>query len=793
MTRSSAVFAILLGVLAGCGPCDKQREVGIADEIFADRLGGPARFASEGEREVFRKGRELVNKEFTTEEGLGPSFNVASCGGCHEQPTAGGASPRYRNFFLLGDSEGGFSTVEASVPISGSGRSRKTVKQGVQTQFGTSRPHRNPTPANADVVATRNTIPFFGIGALAEVPARIIRKNADPDDRNDDGISGRVHTDLSGRVGRFGRKAQTASLEGFVRGPMFNHLGLTNNELPESRADDLPIDIGGEPVPTETNVFESREQAQAPPPEEGGDEFTDEDGVPDPELSEDQVFRLVAFTMLLGAPEPEEPTERTKRGRQLFESIGCADCHVPTLRTHRGKVPAYTDLLLHDMGSELADGFAQGDARGSEFRTQPLWGLAATEPYLHDGRADTIDEAIRYHGGEAERSRKNYEDLSDGERTDLLAFLRSLGGADRDSPGLIEPDEEMPTAEETGGPVEGLSDAELDKFRRGRRLFDRDMSMGRGLGPKFNGDSCRGCHSKPAVGGAGPVGVNVSREGHFDPHSESFEAPEDGTLLHRFTTDPAARPTPAEDSNVFELRQPPPLFGLGLIDEIPAETIEAGADPDDEDGDGISGRVARPDGEGVGRFGWKGAFTSLEDFVRDALTNEEGMTVPEVPHSDVGRTEDDDGVGDPEFSGQDYTDLLFYSRKLGPPERPDSLSEEAQRGEALFDELGCADCHTPSMETEDGREVHLYSDLLLHRVAPEDYRGVGAKDAGPREFRTPPLWGVGETGPYMHDGLAATLEEAIGRHAGEASGSARAFEELSSDEKTSLIEFLESI
>jgi len=108
---------------------------------------------------------------------------------------------------------------------------------------------------------------------------------------------------------------------------------------------------------------------------------------------------------LLAPPEPDPLTEEARHGKIHFEEIGCADCHVPALRGPRGLVPAYTDMLLHDMGPDMADGIVQLEATGSEFRTQPLWGVAATAPYLHDGRADTLDEAIRIHGSEGETAR----------------------------------------------------------------------------------------------------------------------------------------------------------------------------------------------------------------------------------------------------------------------------------------------------------------------------------------------------------------------------------------------------
>lgn len=780
-TAAGLAAALLLST--GCPPGGED-EPEVATGIYGE-MGEPMRAATEREREMFEKGEEVATRRFTPQSGLGPTFNVSFCASCHEQPTPGGSSPRYRNFFLMAKE-----LEDGTINFFG--------KQGVHRQFSTEPPYRRPTPEGVDVTATRNAIPFFGIGALAEIPADEILKRHDPNDADGDGISGRVN--LEGRfVGRFGQKAQTASLVGFVRGPIFNHLGLTTEPLPDERKAELPVPSdsdAGDPVepsdlqrqglvPEDICVT-----CQATPP---AGELEDDDGVPDPELGQDAVFNLVAWSMLLAAPEPDEPTEQTERGEELFKSIGCADCHVPALEGPRGLVKAYTDLLLHDMGEDLADGIRQGRATGSEFRTMPLWGVAASEPYLHDGRADTLDEAIRWHGGEGKRARTNYEDLSEKKQEDIIAFLRSLGGADRDSGGLIPPDEKPPAAGEVGGPVEGLSADQKKRFARGRREFDRDITMEAGLGPEYNGDSCRACHFDPVVGGSGPVGLDVSREGHIDPETGTFEAPEDGTLLHRFSIDLTSRPAAEPDSNVFELRQPPPLFGLGKLDDVGEAELKSLADPDDEDGDGISGRIARPFPGKIGRFGWKADFPTLEDFFRDALANENGLTIEADDESVVSRPSDGDGVADPESAGQPYDDLLFYSRKLAPPPRDRDVDGEVEKGERLFGEVGCADCHVPTLETKDGEKVHAYTDLLLHRVMPEDYRGVEGKDAGMREFRTPPLWGISETGPYMHDGFSGTLDDAIRRHAGEASAVTERYVELSDDERRALLDFLESL
>ena len=152
-----------------------------------------------------------------------------------------------------------------------------------------------------------------------------------------------------------------------------------------------------------------------------------------PEISHEQVSAVAQFIRSLPAPPPSN--DQTTFGKHLFITIGCASCHSPMQRTGDSPVPAlrnrtfepYTDLLMHDMGRALSDGWDDGSVLGSAFRTPPLWGLSQSgPPYLHDGRADTIERAIELHGGEAEKSVSAYYQLSLSERARLLRFLQSL-------------------------------------------------------------------------------------------------------------------------------------------------------------------------------------------------------------------------------------------------------------------------------------------------------------------------------------------------------------------------------
>ena len=750
----------LLTLMLALGACgDPDGDPPPAEGVYG-RLGTVRPNATQEERDTFARGEAVAMRRFTEEEGLGPLFNVTFCASCHEKPVFGGSGPRYRNFYLIGRDLGDGSFLPAGMG-------------GVLTSHGLAGAPTRPSYDDEDVnvVAHRNPPPFFGVGLIAELPEDVILANVDEDDADGDGISGRANYDR-GFVGRFGRKAQTVSLEGFVRGPLNNHLGITSDPLTEAQKASLPVPSASFPV-----------NRQAAAPEEP---LMDSDLVPDPELPSQDLFDVIAWTMLLAAPEAEDPTPQTQRGAEIFADANCSGCHVPTLAGPRGTLPLYSDLLIHDMGDGMADGVAQGVATGSEFRTQPLWGVAAGAPYLHDGSADTIDQAIRLHGGEATASRDAYLDLGEAERGDLLAFLDSLGGADQRTPGLLPPDAAVPPPGTPGAPVD-LSPDELETWLVGRAAFDRDVYLDEGLGPTFNGDSCRACHFDPVIGGAGPRGLDVIHHGRME--AGDFVAPEGGTILHRLTTPDRPRPEHGVESMVFESRQTPTLLGVGAIMSIPDDELRALEDPSDADSDGVYG-VLQTLGDGrVSRLGWKAQVPSTREFVRDAMSAENGRTVPDEAGFTFGKLTDDDEVPDPEISTAEIDAIAFFIDKLAPPQ---PLETPTAEGLAAFDAAMCGACHVPSLPGAEG-PVNLYSDLLLHRVTEDGTIGVADGLAEPGMFRTPPLWGLSATAPYMHDGSASTVRDAIEAHAGEADTSVAAFEVLDPASQAALVEMLERL
>lgn len=794
----ATMVGVVTALLTGCPnvPPEVAMDDGPVAPDISGKLGDPIPSATEEQLATFERGKAVAMRQFTLADGLGPAFNLTSCAGCHERPTTGGSAGLYRNFFLAGrELENGAFAFSQSAGMAG----------GVIRVFSydPADPFRPAIPDATNVFAQRNAIPFFGMGLIAELPEEEILSRADETDTDGDGISGRPNFDR-GFIGRFGRKSQTVSLEGFIRGPLFNHLGVTTAPLTDEQRSRLPIDSSAAAtMKAVAKVPEGKTGPHMQAAAADGPTF-DSDAAPDPELSRQDLFDLVSFQMLTAAPALEAPTEQGNRGRLLFHEANCSGCHVPRLDGPRGPIPVYSDLLLHDMGDELADGIRQGVATGSEFRTQPLWGLSAVGPYLHDGRADTVEDAILAHGGEAQSARDAFAAFTDEQRADVIEFLMSLGGRDQFSTGLVEPNAPVPDVGTYGGPRRELTADETARYIAGREVFDREFGNSKGIGgltsteagagPRFNGDSCRACHFQPVIGGAGPQDVNVMRHGVVDAEG-NFSAPSNtpDTILHKqiHTGFDAARPEPG--TNVFEHRQTPPLFGFGLIDAISEETILSNADPDDNDSDGISGRARVLSDGRIGRAGWKAQIPSGAEFVRDAFAAEMGITIEAQTGMTFGITQDTDGIADPELALRDLENAQFFMNMLAPP--PRQVTDDAAlaaAGEALFGTVGCARCHIPSLESSLG-SVPLYSDLLLHEILPEDAAGIVDGDAGQREFRTAPLWGLSQTAPYFHSGEADTIDQAIRLHAGEADAIRTAYENLSAQDQEALLAFLNTL
>lgn len=373
------------------------------------------------------------------------------------------------------------------------------------------------------------------------------------------------------------------------------------------------------------------------------------------------------------------------------------------------------------------------------------------------------------------------------------------------------------------------------------------LTGGDGLGPVFNAKSCVECHFQGSPGGGGPVDKNVTVYGIATPdthglprvgvvHRQAVKPEMQETLNQVNATLPRSPSMPLNEllerrrtssfptGIVVTQRNTPALFGAGLIDAISEDMLvkfqrehstaariaglNGAKDPN------VRGRVARLADGRIGRFGWKSEFSTLNDFVKAACANELGLSNP-------GRTQATPlPLARASYSqpGVDLTDAQcdLMTDFLTSLPRPDEVMpadpaarQQVERGKTLFNTIGCADCHAAKVGPAEG----IYSDLLLHDMGPELESSTGYYGAiipaptipdgrmapteppvSPGEWRTPPLWGVASSAPYLHDGRANTLGEAIELHGGESREITRKFkEELSQADRDAIIAFLQTL
>jgi CxxC motif-containing protein (DUF1111 family) len=370
-------------------------------------------------------------------DGLGPRFNLDSCGGCHTFPAIGGSSPPSNNPQVVhASSMAPGSTVPAFLSVNGPIREVRFIRNpdgtadgGVHGIFTTvGRPDNpagcvisQPNFSNTNNMIFRIPTPVFGAGLIESITDTTIRKNLASNSgvKRLLGITGHVNTNGNdGTVTRFGWKAQNKSLLVFS-GEAYNvEMGVTNEGFPNEREEDANC--------ATNNLPES----------ETG--FDDGNGPSD-------MVQFVGFMRFLDQPTPAcgaSPlpacSASVNSGRRLFTLIGCAACHTPSLTTGRSPVAAlnqqqaklFSDLAVHHMGTQLADHVTQGSAGPDEFRTAPLWGLGQRAFFLHDGRTSDLLEAILAHdstGSEASLVTKAFQKvLNASQKQDILNFLRSL-------------------------------------------------------------------------------------------------------------------------------------------------------------------------------------------------------------------------------------------------------------------------------------------------------------------------------------------------------------------------------
>ena len=361
----------------------------------------------------------------TARDGLGPLFNAHACAACH--PNGG------RGVSVLDDPDAPGAVVRVSVVDSdgvprphprygGELQTRATFAGGAEAAVYASatilpenlRAARfdvrlaggeQDVPPSALRYSIRVAPPLLGLGLLEAISEASLLAGADAEDADGDSISGRPHRLPSGRLGRFGWKALRATVAEQTAAAFSEDIGITSTRFPHSTC-----------TPRQTECRRQPHGADAP------------ENVEIPTRLFDYVAHFVAH---IPPPAAGRLTARVRRGRRTFATIGCAQCHTPSHRTPAGIIWPYTDLLLHDMGEGLADDRPEGAANGREWRTAPLWGIGARvggagRTLLHDGRARDVDEAIRWHGGEAAHARRAYQRLSEAQRRELLAFLNAI-------------------------------------------------------------------------------------------------------------------------------------------------------------------------------------------------------------------------------------------------------------------------------------------------------------------------------------------------------------------------------
>lgn len=361
-----------------------------------------------------------------------------------------------------------------------------------------------------------------------------------------------------------------------------------------------------------------------------------------------------------------------------------------------------------------------------------------------------------------------------------------------------------------GEPLAGLAPAQLERFEQGRSLFRRGFTPAEGLGPLYVEDRCTSCHDLPASGGSGVEALTVATRGDSASSCDDLHS-QGGPVIQERATPPLARlgverePSPP-GATVVRL-YPPLLYGLGLVEAIPEQTLENLADPDDLDGDGVSGRVGRTADGRLGRFGRKASVATIRELVEVALITELGLTNPAYPKEETNAGAPlPDGVDpapDPEVDSAAVSALTDFVRFLAPPARlvPSSPAERDSiwRGERVFHEIGCPSCHVPALRTGpsaipalDRKLVPLYSDLLLHDMGAEA-RGICGPGASRTEVRTARLWGLRWLSSYWADHRASTLREAILLHGGEGAASREQFTRLGWAAQVYLFKFLNSL
>jgi CxxC motif-containing protein (DUF1111 family) len=406
--KHGTAFIVTLVFLSGfISGCDHLLTQAPEDSQVLD---GPIDGLTNEQRMIFARGDESFGQVFTFDTGLGPLFNQASCQTCH-----------------VGDGRGhpSVNLIRFGMNIPGGGFDPLKEQGGPQLQER-SLPGYPPEviPGIANAISVRSGPIVTGLGLIEAIPDDMILSHADEADADENGISGRPNLieapaflglpagPYGGKyLGRFGRKAGSISLLHQTVLAYHEDMGITSEYLPLENFNPAVGGSGGDPVP-------------------------------DPEIATSSIQDVVFYLQTLRPPPRRNASDPTVlQGEAIFLQLQCGSCHIPSMRTGDHPVsplsvrdvPLYSDMLLHDMGPDLADSFVEGEASGVEWRTTPLWGLGivqnvqgGTPFYLHDGRTSSLHEVIALHKGEADSSRIRFNALTPDDQNALIEFLKSL-------------------------------------------------------------------------------------------------------------------------------------------------------------------------------------------------------------------------------------------------------------------------------------------------------------------------------------------------------------------------------
>jgi CxxC motif-containing protein (DUF1111 family) len=412
------------------------------------QFGGPLPGLSATESTNFATGQAQFQVFDTPADGLGPIFNAQACIACHTQPITSttptitppiGSNPAVVSGVTVGGASA-ITEIRAGTLDASGNFNPLTNEDGTLFHLASLNPACQETlPPNATIVAHRKVNQLFGAGLIEAIPDATIKANVHITPV--DGVRGRaavlsdpVTTAIGTNfVGRFGWKCQEATLLAFSADAYLNEMGITNrffttdlapngNEAILLASEPLGFSLATPNTPTTQLTPTTLQDLPSNP------------ALPESPTNKDDIARFTDFMELLGPPPVLPLTAQASEGKELFTQINCVACHKPSMQTGPSSVsPAlafkpvnlYSDLLLHKMGS-LADGIAQANAQPSEMRTAPLWGLRARAPYLHDGRAQTILQAILLHDGEALTIKNRFAALEGEDQQAIIAFLNSI-------------------------------------------------------------------------------------------------------------------------------------------------------------------------------------------------------------------------------------------------------------------------------------------------------------------------------------------------------------------------------